>query len=166
MMPRAWRYSNASTTHAVTKRVVWSSKYPLSLRIVHTSPPKHASSSMYTYFVSRKVRYNLQEVKGYKLVTQLTSVCARVFRNIPFYYFTILTANKNYFHLYLCPLVTEILLHQPNFIQHLCKVHCHLQVDTQNKQPDSNIIIHHFFQYNVLSSYKCCYNIIIIIIFI
>jgi len=38
----------------------------------------------------------------------------------------------------MCPLVTEILLHQPNFIQY------HLQMDTQNKQPDSNIIIHHF----------------------
>jgi hypothetical protein len=57
---------------------VWSSKHPLSLSIVHTSPPKHASRSMYTYLESRKVRYNLQEVKDYVLVTSMLHVSVSV----------------------------------------------------------------------------------------
>lgn len=61
MIPLSWRYLKASRTHATQKRPVMSSKLPLSLRMVHSSPPRHASINMYTYFLSLKVLYNLKK---------------------------------------------------------------------------------------------------------
>lgn len=38
-------------------------KVYLSLRMVQSSPPRHTSINMYTYFLSRNVRYNLKEIQ-------------------------------------------------------------------------------------------------------
>jgi hypothetical protein len=101
---------------------VWSSKHPLSLSIVHTSPPKHASKSMYTYLESRKVRYNLQEVKGW--TGHMPMFHGLWVLRITLHYYNTALINLSYLQEHLLSSsvssvsVNEILC-KPNFIHHM-----------------------------------------------